>query len=91
MFLDLSEENFLAAREVLCLYEKISGAKLNMDKTTLMVTDDLPAPAWLASTGCKAAQPGEVVRYLGSPIGVQISIATETEYLLGKVRKRIRH
>lgn len=31
------------------------------------------------------------MRYLGSPIGVHVFIATKTEYLLGKVRKRVWH
>lgn len=87
----MNEDNFVVARETLNIYEKIFGAQLNMDKTTLVLMDDLPPLDWLATTRCKVAQPGEVIRYLGSPIGVYMTPTMELEYLLGKVRKRLSH
>lgn len=48
-------------------------------------------PDWVADIGCRVARPGEVIRYLGGSIGVQVTPATELEYLLGKVCKRVKH
>lgn len=73
MFLETTEDNFVQAREALSLFEVISGARLNMEKSIVVPMDNSPPPDWLATTRCKIAQSGEVVRYLGSPIGVQIS------------------
>lgn len=44
MFLEMIKENFLAAREAISLYEQISRAKLNLDKSTLVVMDDSQPP-----------------------------------------------
>lgn len=70
MFLETSKANFVAAKEALSLYERISRGKLNMEKSTLVPIDDHPPPAWLADTGCRVARPKEIIKYLGSPIGV---------------------
>lgn len=44
MYVETTEDNFLATREALSFYEKISGAKLNMEKSTLVPMDDQEPP-----------------------------------------------
>lgn len=42
MFLETLEKNFLAARDALSLFERISGARLNMEKSTVVPLDEHP-------------------------------------------------
>lgn len=67
------------------------GAKLNLDKSTILPLDEEPIPTWYVHTGCKVAHPGEVLTYLGSPVGYKISASKEVEFLFDKVCKRIFH
>lgn len=86
-----SEQNFQAAVEVISSYERISGARLNLEKSTIIPLDDEPLSGWYANTGCKVAHLEEIINYLGCPVGCKIPALKEVEYLLEKVRKRIFH
>lgn len=55
-----TEENFKEAREVIVVYERISRARLNLEKSIIMPLEDDLYPDWFARIGCKVAQPGEV-------------------------------
>lgn len=85
------EENFGEARATIGVFERISKAKLNLEKSAIVMMDESPPPPWIFLIGCKVAQPGEVYKYLGSPIGVHVSTTMEAEFLLGKVMKRVSH
>lgn len=47
LYLEMSKDNFKAAMEVIATYERISGAKLNLEKSMIVQLDDSPEPAWL--------------------------------------------
>lgn len=85
----MKEENFASAMEVVTAYERISGARLNLEKSTIVQLDDSLEPPWLRQTGCKVAEPDEVIVYLGSPIGYRLSANREMAFVLGKVRNRL--
>lgn len=91
LFLLETKENFQAAREVVSIYERISGAHLNIDKSTIVPMHDRETLAWYTTTGCKVARPGEIISFLGCPIGVKISALKEVEFLMDKVHKRVNH
>lgn len=42
LFLEMTEDNFAAAMEVIATYKRISGAKLNLEKSTIIQLDELP-------------------------------------------------
>lgn len=72
-------------------YERILGAKLSHGKSTIIQLNNQPQHDWLSNTGCKVAARDEVVTYLGCPIDSNLSTAQEVEFLVSKVRKRLRH
>lgn len=84
-------KTFGRARATIIVFERISGAKVNMEKSTIVMMDKNPSPDWIMHIGCKVAQPGEVHKYLCSPIGVRVSASDEAEFLIGKVRKWVSH
>ncbi|KAL3688534.1 hypothetical protein R1sor_014843 [Riccia sorocarpa] len=47
------------------LYERISGAKLNVGKSTVIPIGLETVPEWLRASGCRIALKGEIVLYLG--------------------------
>lgn len=50
LFLKLMEGNFRAAVEVIASFECISGARLNLEKSTILQLDEEPQPDWFLST-----------------------------------------
>lgn len=48
-------------------------------------------PDWIYQTGCRVVWNGEIVTYLGSPVGINITPSQEAEFLLNTIRKRTRH
>lgn len=81
IYLNGTKEDFIVAIDVIRTFERISGAQLNLEKYVLIQLDLSSNIDWFDRAGCKVTQPGEIVTYLGSPIGVDIN------FLLGKVRK----
>lgn len=69
----------------------MSGAWLNLEKSTILLLDEEPHLAWYANSGCKVAQLGEIINYLGCPMGCKILVSKEAKFLLDKVRKRVFH
>lgn len=51
---------FLAIRKVIAQYEQISGAQLNLDKSTLIQLDSFVSPNWFSRVGCHVAQPDAI-------------------------------
>lgn len=52
------------------IYERISGVKLNLAKSTIIPMDDGVVPAWYGQTDCHVARPTKIIVFLGCPIGV---------------------
>lgn len=85
------EENFQAAREVIGIFERISRAQFNLDKSTIMPMYDEKTPECFSRTGCKVARPDKIMVFLGFPIGVKILPSKEVEFLMDKVRNSVNH
>lgn len=51
--------------EIVHVFERISGARLNFEKSTIVSLDDDPPQPWIINSGCKIARPREVLLYLG--------------------------
>lgn len=49
------EENFQEAWKVIGIFEHILGARLNLDKSTIVLMYDGKNPKWFLRTGCKIA------------------------------------
>ncbi|KAL3682038.1 hypothetical protein R1sor_000060 [Riccia sorocarpa] len=84
-----SPENLRVLQETVGKYERISGARLNLDKSIIIpiaMTDD---PNWLGQTGCYIAHEGEVIKYLGYPIGWKLTDTHRRNFLLGKMEKKL--
>lgn len=91
LFLEMNEENFKVAMEVVSTYERILGARLNLEKSTIIQLDASLKLAWLRETGCKVTSVDEVIVYLGIPIGYRLSASREMEFVLEKVQRRLYH
>lgn len=70
---------------------RVSGARLILEKSTIIPLDDDFFPDWFSQTGCKIAQPKEVLSFLGCPIRGKDANSKEAEFFMYKVRKRVNH
>lgn len=91
LFSKTIEDNFRMAREAIAIYEWISRAKLNLEKSTIVPLAEDECPDWFAQIGCRVAQLGEVLSLLGYLVGVKLMASKEAEFLMDKVRKRVNH
>ncbi|KAL3693857.1 hypothetical protein R1sor_007508 [Riccia sorocarpa] len=82
-------QNFNELQDAVQLYEDISGAKMNMSKTTVILVAMDSSPTWLTAHGCYIAREGEVIRYLGFPIGWKVKPTQQSDYVLAKVQRRL--
>ncbi|KAL3698363.1 hypothetical protein R1sor_012439 [Riccia sorocarpa] len=82
-------QSFEELNNAIRLYEKISGAKLNVGKSTIIPMGMERVPEWLRNTGCKIAMKGEIIRYLGFPIGWGVSKEEQRDYIIAKIQKRM--
>jgi hypothetical protein len=91
VFIDATEESFEAMMDCLHAYERISGQKLNLEKSTLVQLDQGPRPLWLSHVGSNIAEDRDQLVYLGCPFGRQMTPEQELMYILSKMRTRLRH
>ncbi|KAL2635759.1 hypothetical protein R1flu_007238 [Riccia fluitans] len=82
-------ENFDELRSVIATYETISGAKLKINKSTIIPVAMDETPPWLHSIGCYMARAGEIIRYLGLPIGWQVTENQQRHYIFGRLQRRL--
>ncbi|KAL3677972.1 hypothetical protein R1sor_020928 [Riccia sorocarpa] len=87
--LQLDEQVFQETTAVLAKYEKASGAKLNMFKTTVIPLFQGPVPHWLTRSTCHIATASERFRYLGVLAGVDVLEDEITEDVKNKYSKRL--
>ncbi|KAL3683828.1 hypothetical protein R1sor_001850 [Riccia sorocarpa] len=83
------EAAFLQLHEAVRCYERISGARLNLEKSTVIPLGLDEIPPWLQSSGCHISSKGEIVRYLGFPIGWGISDDDQKDYIVAKLKKKL--
>jgi hypothetical protein len=69
VFLQATEENFDCMIDCIHTYERISGQKLNFEKSTLVQLDRGPRPTWFSWSGCRVAEDRDQLVYLGCPLG----------------------
>ncbi|KAL2610597.1 hypothetical protein R1flu_029170 [Riccia fluitans] len=75
IMLQATEDIFNELKDSIATYEIISGAKLNISKSTIIPVAMESTPSWLHRTGCYVASEGEIIRYLGVPIGWNVTEA----------------
>ena len=73
IFFEATEESFKAVMEVLRQFEKISRAKINIDKSKLIQLDLGDQPDWFSRSGCTVVNDRQVIKYLGCPFGRRLT------------------
>lgn len=93
MFLAANEAEFNCARLVIQHYERISRAQLNIHKSKIipLFLPDGKSMYWMVRTGCQIAGEGEIIEYLGCPIGHKIKPSHEANFVVKKLRNRLCH
>lgn len=72
IFMESFEENYRKISSLVSLYERISRALLNLNKSMLIQLNNGPSLGWFNCVGCRVVLRGEVIKYLGCPIGFNI-------------------
>ncbi|KAL2610564.1 hypothetical protein R1flu_029137 [Riccia fluitans] len=75
IMLQATEDIFNELKDSIATYEIISGAKLDISKSTIIPVALESTPSWLHRTICYVAREGEIIRYLGVPIGWNVTEA----------------
>ncbi|KAL3696147.1 hypothetical protein R1sor_010223 [Riccia sorocarpa] len=89
--LQVRERDFQVTKSIVDTFEKISGAQLNISKSMIIPLGNRDPPAWVLQTGCQVAEVGELVVYLGGPIGRNLSDSQIVDFLAAKLQKRLFH
>ncbi|KAL3690932.1 hypothetical protein R1sor_004583 [Riccia sorocarpa] len=87
----MEEQQFARLQEVIREYEQASGARLNVQKSTIMQLNPGPAPEWLADTGCEIARPDRPFVYLGVQTSSPVDERSITESIVQKMMKKLNH
>ncbi|KAL3677467.1 hypothetical protein R1sor_027415 [Riccia sorocarpa] len=82
-------EEFHELQDAIQCYESISGAKLNIKKSTVIPIGLTEIPDWLRQVGCHVAKKGEIIRYLGFPIGWGVSEEDQLEFFTSRMQKKL--
>ncbi|KAL3682138.1 hypothetical protein R1sor_000160 [Riccia sorocarpa] len=85
------KQTFIVVQDLVHTFERISGASLNASKSIIIPLGLSMTPTWMERTGCKIASTGEMVLYLGGPIGNKVSDADIVDFLLAKFQKQLFH
>ena len=89
MFLNASNDNISTCLTLMGLYSDASELKVNIEKSTLIdvsssAFDDLVWPG-------KRVYKGTVFRYLGYPLGVEVTKKQLSDWVMDKIRKEIQY
>jgi hypothetical protein len=88
-FIPASQTAFKRQQEYLQIYERASGAKLNLQKSIIVPIAQQQPLDWLESTGCIIAGQREIIKYLGAPYGTNITATQIQKFCIKKLSKRI--
>jgi hypothetical protein len=91
IFFEATEASFQAVMAAIKEFESISGAKVNMEKSKLTQLDHGEQPEWFERSGCSVVPDGQVIKYLGCPFGRKVTQQQEVQFILSKMRCRLRH
>ncbi|KAL3699430.1 hypothetical protein R1sor_017452 [Riccia sorocarpa] len=84
------EGEFEELKGILRKYEMApSGAKINLAKSLVMPLGSESVPQWVRGTGCRVAELGEVSKYLGVGIGVNLQEGAGIRIIIKRMRDRI--
>lgn len=89
IFIPVDETCFKWLQDALRIYELALGAKLNLEKSVIVPLALLSILQWLRDIGCTISQPGEILKYLGAPFGLQIRATNMYNFCLDRISKRI--
>jgi hypothetical protein len=89
VFIPANQNAFNELQSHINLYEKASGAKLNLKKSIIVPIAMQRIQDWLNEIGCIIAAEGEVIKYLGAPYGNKLTSQTTQKFCLDKLTKRI--
>lgn len=89
MFLQASNSNIATCLTLMGMFSDASNLKLNIDKSTLIDVSakDFESLIWPG----KRVQKGCVFRYLGYPIGIEVTNKQLLDWVLDRVRKKIHY
>ncbi|KAL3681510.1 hypothetical protein R1sor_024466 [Riccia sorocarpa] len=87
----MEEQQFARLPEVIREYEQASGARLNVQKSTIMQLNPGPAPEWLADTGYEIARPDRPFVYLGVQTSSPVDERSIMESIVQKMMKKLNH
>jgi hypothetical protein len=72
-------------------FELILDAKVNLEKSKLIQLDHGERLEWYAKSAYMAVEDGQLIKHLGCPFGRQISQQQEVQFILDKMRNKLRH
>lgn len=67
MFIPAIEVAFQAAWDAIAMYERASGAKLNVAKSVVIPFGVPVIPLWHLNLGCLISSPSMIHKYFGAP------------------------
>lgn len=91
IFIKSTKENSRKATSLIAVYERISEAQLNLQKSLLIQLNVGPSPNWFPRASCRIAVWGEVFKYLRCPVGFDLGPNKILCFLMDNVRKKFRH
>ncbi|KAL3681174.1 hypothetical protein R1sor_024130 [Riccia sorocarpa] len=84
-----TEENFENLKNIITRFEEISGAKLNVSKSTILPMALGPIPQWLRDTGCQIVEGNDRMIYLGYKAGMNLSDKDHARDLAEKLVRKL--
>lgn len=91
IFIQASEENFWKATSLIAIYERISSAQLNLEKSVLIQLHVGPAEEWYSHSRCQVSTRGNIFKYLGCSVGFDLGPDKILRFLMDNVCKNICH
>ena len=82
------EESLKEFWDCLNIFCKASGSTINHRKTGIICKGGGP-PQWIAETGCRRFQEGEIFRLLGIPMGHKVSLQERWKWVMNKVEVKL--
>ena len=81
IFFEATKESFKAVMEAIHEFKKISGSKVNLEKSKLIQLDHGEQTEWFQRSGCTVVQDGKLIKYLGCPVGTNLTAAGDSIHL----------
>ncbi|KAL3695864.1 hypothetical protein R1sor_009940 [Riccia sorocarpa] len=87
----INEQHFNRLQEVIHIFERCSGAKLNLSKSLIMPLAPCVLPSWVEDTGCKIATPGVHFKYLGVLTGCPVDEGAIKQAVIKRIQDKLTH